>query len=149
MVYNKHIDKYLCVKMLICVCKLIGILVNSLQEIILLFLCNISTYERRSEMGFNDYALICKALGDATRVKIFDLLKSGKKCACKLLEEFNCTQPTLSYHMKQLVDCGIVISEKDGKWCYYRIDDVVLKKFSQMFLTDESDNNNNLGGCCD
>ena len=52
---------------------------------------------------------------------IFKLLTTGEKCACKLLEEINITQPTLSHHMKILCDSGIVVGRKEGKWMHYSI----------------------------
>lgn len=63
-----------------------------------------------------------KALGDETRLKIFDMLSNGELCACKVLEEFNITQPTLSYHMKILCDSGLVNGRRDGIWMRYTID---------------------------
>ena len=66
-------------------------------------------------------ALIFKAFCDENRIRIIKLLRSGEKCACKLLEEINVTQPTLSHHLKILCDCGIVVAEKDWKWTYYSI----------------------------
>ena len=45
-------------------------------------------------------AVIFKAFCDENRVKIIELLRHGEKCACKLLEELNISQPTLSHHMK-------------------------------------------------
>lgn len=66
-------------------------------------------------------ARIFKALCDENRIKIIKLLCSGEKCACKLLEEINVSQPTLSHHMKILCDSGIVNSRKDGKWMHYSI----------------------------
>lgn len=86
-------------------------------------------------MSFLDYALMCKALGDETRLRIFHMLKNGKLCACKILEEFACTQPTLSYHMKMLVDSGLVGLEKHGKWCHYYINNDVLDNLV-VFLSD-------------
>lgn len=68
-----------------------------------------------------DYARIFKALGDKTRLEIVVMLADGEKCACKVLEKFNFTQPTLSHHMKILCDCGIVTNRKEGKWTYYRL----------------------------
>lgn len=68
-----------------------------------------------------DYARIFKALGDKTRLEIVVMLADGEKCACKVLEKFNFTQPTLSHHMKILCDCGIVTSRKEGKWTYYSL----------------------------
>ena len=68
-------------------------------------------------------ALIFKALSDENRVKILKLLCTGEKCACKILEELNITQPTLSHHMKILCDSEIVIGRKEGKWMHYSISD--------------------------
>lgn len=80
-------------------------------------------------MTYADYAYICKTLGDQTRIKIFDMLKSGAKCAVQLLEQFDITQPTLSYHMKMLTSCGLINAQKDGKWIYYSINQQVLDNF--------------------
>ncbi len=65
--------------------------------------------------------LIFKAFCDENRVHILKMLTSGEKCACKLLEELNVTQPTLSHHMKILCDSGIVVGRKEGKWMHYSI----------------------------
>lgn len=84
------------------------------------------------EYNFEEYALMFKALGDETRLKILTMLIKEKTCACKLLEEFHFTQPALSYHMKQLTDSGLVDGTKDGKWVYYSINAKrldFLKKF--------------------
>ena len=64
---------------------------------------------------------IFKALGDENRIRILKMLQSGEKCACKLLEELNISQPTLSHHMKILCDVGIVTGRKEGKWTHYSI----------------------------
>ena len=61
-------------------------------------------------------AAIFKAFCDENRIRIIKLLRSGEKCACKLLEEINVTQPTLSHHMKILCDAEIVVGRKEGKW---------------------------------
>ena len=67
--------------------------------------------------------LVCifKALGDENRIRILKMLYSGEKCACKLLEELNISQPTLSHHLKILCDVGIVTGRKEGKWTHYSI----------------------------
>ena len=74
-------------------------------------------------MGFaaKKPAAVFRALGDENRVKILCLLSTGVKCACKLLEELEITQPTLPHHMKILCDSGIVSACKEGKWMYYSI----------------------------
>ena len=66
-------------------------------------------------------ALVFKALSDENRIRILKLLRSGEKCACKLLEELNISQPTLSHHMKILCDSGLVTGRREGKWTHYAI----------------------------
>ncbi|HHU42700.1 MAG: metalloregulator ArsR/SmtB family transcription factor [Bacillota bacterium] len=73
------------------------------------------------QYGFDEYAIIFKAMSDETRLKILAMLTKGATCACHILEEFHFTQPTLSYHMKQLTDSGLVVANKKKKWVYYSI----------------------------
>ncbi len=68
----------------------------------------------------NEYVAVFKALGDETRLKIVEMLSCGELCACDILESFQITQPTLSYHMKILTESGLVISRKEGSWMHYR-----------------------------
>lgn len=68
-----------------------------------------------------NFALLMKALSDETRVKIFEMLAGGELCACKILEEFEITQPTLSYHMKILIESKLINSRRDGVWMRYSI----------------------------
>ncbi len=80
-------------------------------------------------MDIVDIALICRALGDSNRLQIIRMLSDGEKCACKLLEKFEITQPTLSHHMKILCECGLVDVRKEGKWSYYSINCSTLGDF--------------------
>ena len=66
-------------------------------------------------------AKIFKALGDPNRLKILDILSCGEKCACEILAFFDFTQPTLSHHMKVLMDCGLVSARKEGTWNHYSL----------------------------
>jgi ArsR family transcriptional regulator len=68
-------------------------------------------------------AKVFKALCDEERLHILEMLRNGEKCACKLLENMDIGQSSLSYHMKILVESGIVESRQDGKWTYYKISD--------------------------
>ncbi len=79
-----------------------------------------------------DAALICKALSDSNRLKIVKMLADGEKCACKLLEAFSITQPTLSHHMKILCDSGLVIARKEGKWTHYSLSCETLTQFKNF-----------------
>lgn len=62
-----------------------------------------------------------KALSDETRLKIFLILLEGEKCACKLHEQFDCTQPTISYHMRVLTESGLVESRRSGATTCYSV----------------------------
>lgn len=83
--------------------------------------------------NYKEYALFMKALGDETRIKIFHMLSDGELCACKILEEFHITQPTLSYHMKILCDSGLVDNRRDGVWRKYSINEKSLDEIKQLF----------------
>lgn len=66
-------------------------------------------------------AQVFKAFCDVNRLQILEMLRTGEKCACKLLEDLHIGQSTLSHHMKILCDSGIVVGRKEGKWTYYCI----------------------------
>lgn len=70
---------------------------------------------------YENNAKIFKALSDSNRLKIIDILSCGEKCACDILENFEFTQPTLSHHMKVLMECGLVECRKEGLWSYYTL----------------------------
>ena len=65
-----------------------------------------------------------KALGDPTRVRLLSLIaatEGGEACICDLTAPVGLTQPTVSHHMRQLVDAGLVTREQRGKWAYYAV----------------------------
>ena len=86
-------------------------------------------------MNYEENARILKALGDSNRLKIIRLLSESEKCACEILESFYFTQPTLSHHMKVLMDCGIVECRKEGTWNYYRLNMINANKLVLFLLT--------------
>lgn len=71
--------------------------------------------------NYSEDVKLIKALADVNRLAILELLLTGEKCGCVLLEELSITQPTLSHHMKILCDAGIVTGCKQGKWIHYSI----------------------------
>ncbi|MGN1090525.1 MAG: ArsR/SmtB family transcription factor [Huintestinicola sp.] len=95
-------------------------------------------------------AVIFKAFCDENRIKILQLLQGGEKCACKLLEEMNITQPTLSHHMKILCDSGIVAGRREGKWMHYSISREGVRYAAQCMekLTAVSEEDEN-HSCCE
>ena len=69
-------------------------------------------------------ARVFKALGDPTRVKLLSLIAAAGTdgaCVCDLVEPVGLSQPTVSHHMRQLVDAGLITREQRGKWAYYRL----------------------------
>lgn len=72
-------------------------------------------------MQHKDAATLYKVLSDETRLKILNMLAEDGLCACKIQEAFCITQPTLSYHMKLLIESGLVVGVKDGIWMRYSL----------------------------
>lgn len=72
-----------------------------------------STYEFRAK--------VFKAFCDENRLRVLDRLRSGETCACALVEELGIGQSALSYHMKILVESGIVSARQESKWVHYSI----------------------------
>lgn len=70
---------------------------------------------------YKNNAKVFKAFCDENRLQILDLLSTGEQCACVLLEQLHIGQSGLSYHMKILVEAGIVDNRQEGKWTYYKI----------------------------
>lgn len=70
---------------------------------------------------YGEHAKVFKAFCDEKRLRILELLRGGEKCACVLLEQLDLGQSGLSYHMKILVESGVVESRQEGKWTHYTI----------------------------
>jgi ArsR family transcriptional regulator len=95
-------------------------------------------------------ARVFKAFCDEKRLGILELLRSGEKCACVLIEQMDIGQSSLSYHMKILCESGIVDSRQEGKWTHYRLSESgsryaeeLLKKLTTPYEEQQPDR------CCD
>ena len=68
-------------------------------------------------------AELFSALGDPARVRIVNLLatSSERVCACELYEPLGLAQPTVSHHLKKLVEAGLLDREQRGKWAYFSL----------------------------
>jgi len=67
---------------------------------------------------------VFKALGDPTRVRLISLIAAagdGGACVCDLVEPVRLSQPTVSHHLRQLVDAGLITREQRGRWAYHRL----------------------------
>jgi ArsR family transcriptional regulator, arsenate/arsenite/antimonite-responsive transcriptional repressor len=67
---------------------------------------------------------IYRALGDVTRFEIFRLIaaQTDPICVCDVVDRFELTQPTISYHLKLLRQAGLVTVSQRGVWAYYAVD---------------------------
>ncbi|HEX3198672.1 MAG TPA: metalloregulator ArsR/SmtB family transcription factor [Propionibacteriaceae bacterium] len=65
-----------------------------------------------------------KALADPARLRLISLVaahQGAEACVCELTDPVGLSQPTVSHHLKILVDAGILTREQRGKWAYYRL----------------------------
>ena len=85
--------------------------------------------------SYKETARVFKAFCDENRLQILEMLRSGEKCACMLLDELQISQSTLSHHMKILCDSGIVRGRKEGKWVHYSIDPAGAERAGKLLNT--------------
>jgi ArsR family transcriptional regulator, arsenate/arsenite/antimonite-responsive transcriptional repressor len=79
-------------------------------------------------------AALFRALADPARVRIVNVLATSDEavCVCNLTEPLGLTQPTVSHHLKKLVDAGLLEREQRGKWAYYSINREALARLSSL-----------------
>ncbi|MCX7615234.1 MAG: metalloregulator ArsR/SmtB family transcription factor [Clostridiales bacterium] len=99
--------------------------------------------------NYKNEALYFKALADETRLEIIEMLKTGELCACKILENFDITQPTLSYHMKILQECGLVSGRRDGAWMRYSLNKESFESMKNLFNELCLEMVHEQNSCCD
>ena len=76
-----------------------------------------------------------KALADPVRLRLVSMVaahEGGEACVCELTEPLGLTQPTVSHHLKILVDAGIFTRDKRGVWAYYAIVPAALDALSSL-----------------
>ncbi len=79
---------------------------------------------------------VFKALADPARVRLLSLISAaGEACVCDLVEPLALSQPTVSHHMKVLVDAGLASREQRGKWAFYRVNHEALDRIAQAIST--------------
>jgi ArsR family transcriptional regulator len=82
-----------------------------------------------------DLARLLKALADPTRLRLVSMVaahEGGEACVCDLTDPLGLTQPTISHHLKILVDAGIFTRDKRGKWAYYALVPSALNALSAV-----------------
>jgi ArsR family transcriptional regulator len=85
-----------------------------------------------------DLAHILKALADPTRLRLVSMVaahEGGEACVCDLTDPLGLTQPTISHHLKILVDAGIFTRDKRGKWAFYALVPGALDAIAALLST--------------
>jgi ArsR family transcriptional regulator, arsenate/arsenite/antimonite-responsive transcriptional repressor len=79
-----------------------------------------------------------RALADPTRLQLVSLIaaaESGEMCMCDLVEPVGLSQPTVSHHLKILVEAGLLSRDKRGVWAYYRVVPGALDALADVLRT--------------
>lgn len=79
-------------------------------------------------------AELFKSLADPARVRIVNVLATSDQpvCVCNLVEPLGLSQPTVSHHMKRLLDAGLVEREQRGKWAYFSLKRDAVEKLAAV-----------------
>jgi ArsR family transcriptional regulator len=87
-----------------------------------------------SDAEANATAELFRALGDPARVRIVNLVATSDEsvCACELYEPLGLAQPTVSHHLKKLVDAGLLEREQRGKWAYFTLKRDAVEKLAAV-----------------
>jgi ArsR family transcriptional regulator, arsenate/arsenite/antimonite-responsive transcriptional repressor len=86
--------------------------------------CAPLTSEAISEEDAETVARTLKALADPARLRIVSIVAAHddqEACVCDLQEPLGLSQPTVSHHLKVLMDAGFLTRTKRGSWAYYRL----------------------------
>ena len=82
--------------------------------------------------NYEQDAKVYKAFCDENRLRVLNQLRGGEQCACALIESLGIGQSALSYHMKILVESGIVSARQEGKWTHYSISDAGCARAKEL-----------------
>ena len=79
-----------------------------------------------------------KAIADPARLRLISMVaasESGEVCVCDFTGPIGLSQPTVSHHLKILVDAGVLAREQRGKWAYYRLVPDALDTLGRLITT--------------
>jgi ArsR family transcriptional regulator, arsenate/arsenite/antimonite-responsive transcriptional repressor len=101
--------------------------------------CEPLTRETLSAQAAVDLAKGLKALADPARLRLISLVAASdeqESCVCDLTEPLGLSQPTVSHHLKVLVDAGFLERSQRGTWAYYSLVPGALDSVSKFLVTD-------------
>jgi len=84
-------------------------------------------------------AMIFKALADPHRVRIVNVLANAAEpvCVCDFMPQLGLAQGTVSFHLKKLLDVGLLEREQRATWAYYSLKRDALDKLATVFEVKE------------
>jgi ArsR family transcriptional regulator len=100
--------------------------------------CSPLTREAISDENASNLASSLKALADPARLRIISMVaahEDAEACVCDLTRSLGLGQPTVSHHLKILVDAGYLTRSKRGTWAYYRIVPAALDGIARLLVT--------------
>jgi ArsR family transcriptional regulator len=80
-------------------------------------------------------ASVFKALADPSRIQIVNMLANAENpvCVCEFMPRLGLSQGTVSFHLKKLLDVGLLEREQRGTWAYYSLDREALSRLAGVF----------------
>src|SRR4029079_7502613 len=100
--------------------------------------CTPLTKEAIDAERAQDLAQKLKALADPTRLRLISIVAASEgeeACVCDLTEPVGLSQPTVSHHLKILVDAGFLTRTKRGTWSYYALVPGALDSVAKLLVT--------------
>jgi len=84
-------------------------------------------------------ATVFKALADPHRIRIVNLLANASEavCVCDFMPQLGLSQGTVSFHLKKLVDAGLLEREQRGTWGFYSLNRERLDRLADVFVAKE------------
>ena len=73
-----------------------------------------------------------RALANEDRLRLLDALRDGERCGCELMVILDAPQSTVSTHLRELREAGLVASRRKGRWNYYRIADTAVTELLDL-----------------
>ncbi len=110
------------------------------MELDVLECCPPLTGERLGAGDAEVLAEAIKALADPARLRLVSLISAGpggEACVCELVEPLGLSQPTVSHHLKVLLEAGLVSREQRGRWAFYRVNRDLLTALSGALASAE------------
>jgi ArsR family transcriptional regulator len=100
--------------------------------------CSPLTSETLSAQKADDLARSLKALADPTRLRLISIVAASEgeeACACDLTDPVGLSQPTVSHHLKVLVDAGFLSRTQRGTWAYFKLVPGALEAVSRLLIS--------------